>query len=94
MDAPAQAKLIRAVPAKLDVERPTIVGHSMGTMVAVALALEYPDDVRSLVLLGGYYYPSARLDALMTHAGEGLAGVCSWVTLCATRSPRLQAARC
>ncbi|MEJ8852487.1 alpha/beta hydrolase [Variovorax rhizosphaerae] len=62
----AQANLIRAALAKLDVDRPTIVGHSMGTMVAVALALEYPDDVRSLVLLGGYYYPSARLDALMT----------------------------
>jgi pimeloyl-ACP methyl ester carboxylesterase len=31
-----------------------------------ALALDYPEDVRRLVLLGGYYYPSARIDALLT----------------------------
>jgi pimeloyl-ACP methyl ester carboxylesterase len=32
-----------------------IVGHSMGTMVALAMALDFPADVRKLVLLGGYY---------------------------------------
>ena len=62
----AQAKLIRAALAKLDVERPIVVGHSMGTMIAMAMALEYPDYVGGLVLLGGYYYPTARLDALLT----------------------------
>ncbi|MDM0118144.1 alpha/beta hydrolase [Variovorax sp. J22R133] len=62
----AQAKLIRAALAKLGVERPVVLGHSMGTMVAMAMALEYPDDVGGLVLLGGYYYPTARLDALLT----------------------------
>jgi pimeloyl-ACP methyl ester carboxylesterase len=29
-------------------------------------ALDHPADVRRLVLLGGYYYPSARIDALLT----------------------------
>jgi pimeloyl-ACP methyl ester carboxylesterase len=62
----AQAKLIRAALANLNVERPMIVGHSMGTMVALAMALEYPEYASGLVLLGGYYYPSARLDALLT----------------------------
>ena len=38
----------------------------MGAMVALALALDHPEDVRRLVLLGGYYYPSARVDALLT----------------------------
>jgi len=38
----------------------------MGAMVALALALDYPEDVRRLVLLGGYYYPTARIDALLT----------------------------
>ena len=45
--------------------RPVVVGHSMGAMVALAMALDYSADVRKLVLLGGYYYPSTRMDALL-----------------------------
>jgi pimeloyl-ACP methyl ester carboxylesterase len=62
----AQAKLLHAALAQLGVEQPVVVGHSMGAMVALALALDHPEDVRHLVLLGGYYYPSARVDALLT----------------------------
>ncbi|HVE88601.1 MAG TPA: alpha/beta hydrolase, partial [Burkholderiaceae bacterium] len=62
----AQAKLLHAALEKLGVERPVVVGHSMGTMVALAMGLDYPADVRKLVLLGGYYYPSLRIDALLT----------------------------
>lgn len=62
----AQADLLQAALLHLGVKRPLVVGHSMGTVVALALALAHPDDVSGLVLLGGYYYPSARLDALMT----------------------------
>jgi pimeloyl-ACP methyl ester carboxylesterase len=62
----AQAKLLHAALAQLGVERAVVVGHSMGAMVALDLALDHPDDVRRLVLLGGYYYPSARVDALLT----------------------------
>ena len=62
----AQADLLHGALERLSVEQPVVVGHSMGTMVAMALALNYPKDVRSLVLIGGYYYPSLRLDALLT----------------------------
>ena len=62
----AQAKLLHAALARLGVRQAVVVGHSMGAMVALALALDYPEDVRRLVLLGGYYYPSARVDALLT----------------------------
>jgi pimeloyl-ACP methyl ester carboxylesterase len=58
----AQAHLLRKALRQLDVEQPIVLGHSWGALVAVALALDYPDDVKSLVLLSGYYYPSARLD--------------------------------
>jgi pimeloyl-ACP methyl ester carboxylesterase len=62
----AQAKLLHSALAQLGVEQAVIVGHSMGAMVAMALALDHPDDVRGLVLLSGYHYPTARIDALLS----------------------------
>lgn len=62
----AQAALFHAALSRLGIRQPAIVGHSMGTLVALAMALDYPADVRSLVLVGGYYYPSLRVDALLT----------------------------
>jgi pimeloyl-ACP methyl ester carboxylesterase len=62
----AQAELLHAALVQLGVEQAVVVGHSMGAMVALALALDHPKDVRRLVLLGGYYYPTARVDALLT----------------------------
>ena len=62
----AQADLLRAALERLGVERPVVVGQSMGTMVAVAMALDHPQNVRSLVLVGGYFYPSFRVDAFLT----------------------------
>lgn len=62
----AQAKLLHSALAQLGVEQAVVVGHSMGAMVAMALALDHPSDVRRLVLLAGYYYPTVRVDALLT----------------------------
>ena len=36
----------------LDVRRPVIVGHSLGASIALKFALERPDDVRALALIG------------------------------------------
>jgi|SRR4051812_4720267 pimeloyl-ACP methyl ester carboxylesterase len=58
----AQAELIRKTLDRLGIARPIVVGHSWGTLVALALALDNPDFVRALVLLSGYYFPTARLD--------------------------------
>jgi pimeloyl-ACP methyl ester carboxylesterase len=43
-------------------KRPVLVGHSWGTLVALAMAMEHPADVRGLVLLSGYYFSTARAD--------------------------------
>ncbi|OWW22789.1 alpha/beta hydrolase [Noviherbaspirillum denitrificans] len=58
----AQATLLHHALDQIGVSQPIVVGHSWGAMVAVALGLDYPDDVKSLVLMSGYYYPTARLD--------------------------------
>ena len=52
----AQAALLRRALAGLGIERPVVVGHSMGTMVALAMALDFPGSVSALVLAGGYFY--------------------------------------
>lgn len=36
----------------LGVERPVLVGHSLGASIALKYALEHPDDVRALALIG------------------------------------------
>lgn len=61
----AQARLLRTALDKLGVARPVIVGHSWATQVALAYGLEYPEHTRALVLASGYYYPTARADALL-----------------------------
>ena len=61
----AQGELLHAALAHLKVDRPAIVGHSLGTLVALAMALDQPARVGALVLLGGYYYPTVRVDALL-----------------------------
>jgi pimeloyl-ACP methyl ester carboxylesterase len=64
-----QAELLHKALAKLEVQRPVVVGHSWGTLVALALALRHPADTAGLVLLSGYYFPTFRLDALMVAPG-------------------------
>ena len=52
-----QATLLLRAFSLLGIERPIVVGHSWGTLVALALALKDPEKVAGLVLLSGYYYP-------------------------------------
>jgi pimeloyl-ACP methyl ester carboxylesterase len=61
----AQARLLHRALERLGVRKPIVAGHSLGTQVAVSMALQFPDDVRSLVLMSGYYYPSMRMDAVL-----------------------------
>jgi pimeloyl-ACP methyl ester carboxylesterase len=61
----AQADLIAAFMDKLGVAEAVILGHSWGTLVALALAVDHPHRVTRLVLMSGYFYPVPRLDAAL-----------------------------
>jgi pimeloyl-ACP methyl ester carboxylesterase len=58
----AQARLFHQALERIGAGPAIVLGHSWGTMVALSLALDFPRDVRGLVLLSGYYYPTVRLD--------------------------------
>ena len=59
----------------MGVEKPIVVGHSWGTLVALSMALRDPAAISGLVLVSGYYVPTARLDvALQTPASLPVIG--------------------
>jgi pimeloyl-ACP methyl ester carboxylesterase len=67
--AAQQAELLHKALRQLGVERPVVVGHSWGTIVALALAERHQADLAGLVLLSGYYFWTLRPDALLVLAG-------------------------
>lgn len=73
---PAQAKTIAGLITALALERPLVVGHSLGGAVALALALDYPEQVGGLALI-----------APLTHPQDAPPGVMKGL---AVRSPALR----
>lgn len=60
LDIIEQAEAIAAFIDRLGLEKPLIVGHSMGGAVSLALALAHPDKVRGLALIAPYTQPVER----------------------------------
>jgi pimeloyl-ACP methyl ester carboxylesterase len=77
-DAPAHgieddARLCARLLAHLGIERPHVVGHSYGGLVALELARGWPDEIRSIALLEpatSGLLPSAEAAARMTGLAE------------------------
>lgn len=61
----AQAALLAEAARRLGAARPVVVGHSWGTLVATAWALDRPAQVARLVVLSGYHLPVFRLDVAL-----------------------------
>ena len=57
-----QAELFCAALTRLGIERPLVLGHSWGTLVALAMAARNSERVKGLVLVSGYYFPTWRVD--------------------------------
>jgi pimeloyl-ACP methyl ester carboxylesterase len=57
-----QAELFFVALTRLGVERTVVLGHSWGTLVALAMAARHGERVKGLVLISGYYFPTWRFD--------------------------------
>jgi pimeloyl-ACP methyl ester carboxylesterase len=62
----AQATLIERALRKMGIAQPVVLGHSWGALVALGMAIHDPAYVRGLVLISGYYFPTARADVALT----------------------------
>jgi len=60
----AQAAVIAEACGQILVQRPIVIGHSWGALVALALAISQPAALRGLILISGPYFPRLRADAL------------------------------
>lgn len=56
-DPREQARLLQAAAGQLNVRNPVVLGHSYGGAVAMAWALNAPDDTRALVIVAGATMP-------------------------------------
>ncbi|MEJ7805838.1 MAG: alpha/beta hydrolase [Telluria sp.] len=63
-----QARLFYKALHQMGVERPIVVGHSGGALVALSMALNFPKYVRAITLVSGYYYPSPLPGAALLSA--------------------------
>jgi pimeloyl-ACP methyl ester carboxylesterase len=57
-----QAELFCVALTRLGIERAIVLGHSWGTLVALAMAARNSERVKGLVLISGYYFPTWRFD--------------------------------
>ena len=65
---PAQAKVIAGLIDKLGLDKPTLVGHSLGGALSLTVAVLHPDKVGRLLLIA----PAAQLIGTVPPAFKGL----------------------
>jgi pimeloyl-ACP methyl ester carboxylesterase len=75
-ESPAQqAAMLQAAAAQIGVDRPIVLGHSYGGAVAMAWALNHPDNIAGLVAVAGATQPwPGSLGALYRLTASSLGG--------------------
>ena len=67
--ADRQADLLHKALQQLGVQRPVVVGHSWGAIVAMAIATRHEADTAGVVAVSGYYFWTFRPDVLLVSVG-------------------------
>ncbi|ANT52097.1 alpha/beta fold hydrolase [Mesorhizobium amorphae] len=57
---PEQAQLVRRFIEALGLERPLVVGHSLGGAIVLTLAVEHPETISGIALLAPLTHPETR----------------------------------
>lgn len=57
-----QAEALREASRRMKLERPIVIGHSHGGAVALAYALQFPQDIAGVVALAPIAFPELRLE--------------------------------
>jgi len=60
-DLPAQASTLAALIDKLGLDKPLVVGHSLGGAIALALAIHHPERVGGLALIAPLTHPPEHI---------------------------------
>lgn len=70
-----QAAQMREAALKMGVQKPIVVGHSWGAAVALAWALDYPDDISGVIPVSGATMPWGTSVSVFQRLGIGRLGV-------------------
>lgn len=67
--ASRQAELLHKATRQLGIEKPVVVGHSWGAIVALAMTVQHQAELAGVVLVSGYYHWTLRPDVVLVTPG-------------------------